>query len=233
MSEAYTTPEELFAEQEAILARIARCQDLLGSAILRARVALGIEPTARSFFHDQVSWAKRGAAPAPARAPKPAPVELAPPVSLPVAPPPVTIPPPVTVAPPPPPVAPPQVGDAPEVLAGFTAGTFFRQQVAWTGAAAARSAPSPSSSRPSLLDQLVMGQETPALPTPAPPIQVMRPAPPPIDYTMAAGAFFRTVPWQAGESAAFGNRSGGGNFLAAATESALRAAQRLSTKPAP
>jgi hypothetical protein len=228
MSEAYTTPEELFAEQEAILARIARCQDLLGSAILRARVALGIEPTTRSFFHDQVSWAKRGAvaAPAPARLPKPAPVEIessiaAPPAPVAVPPPPVT-----AVAPPPPP---PRVGDASEVLAGFTAGTFFRQQVVWTGAA--RSAPPPS--RPSLLDQLVIGQETPALPVSAPPIPVTRPAPPPIDYTMAAGAFFKTVPWQAGQSAAFGTRSGGGNFLAAATESALRAAQRLSTKPAP
>jgi hypothetical protein len=114
------------------------------------------------------------------------------------------------------------------VLAAFTAGSFFRQQVAWTGTRATSPAP-----RPSLLDQLVRGQETPALPTAPPPVPVPRPAPPPIDYTMAAGAFFKTVPWQAGQSAAFGSRSGGGNFLAAATESALRAAQRLSTNPAP
>lgn len=229
MSEAYTTPEELFADQEAILARITRCQALLGSAIFRARVALGIEPTTQAFFHDQVSWAKRGAvtAPAPVNVQKIGPDGFGPPAT-------VAAPPPVAVAPPTPTVVtpPPRVEDTPEVLAGFTTRSFFGQQVAWTGGSAGAVSPPP---RRSLFDQLVPGPAPADLPTalPPPPVEVMRPAPPPIDYTMAAGTFFRTVPWKADPTSAAGTRPDSGNFLAAATESALRTAQRLSTKPAP
>lgn len=222
MSEAYTTPEELFADQEAILARISRCQALLGSAIFRARVALGIEPTTQAFFHDQVSWAKRGAvtAPAPVTVQKIVPDGFGPPAT-------VAALPPVTVAPPTPPVVtppPPPVGDTPEALAGFTTRSFFGQQVAWTGGNAGAVSPPP---RRSLFDQLVPASADLPTALPPPPVPVVRPAPPPIDYTMAAGTFFRTVPWKADPTSA------GGNFLAAATESALRTAQRLSTKPAP
>jgi hypothetical protein len=230
MSTAYSTPEELYAEQEAILERISRCQDILGSAILRARVALGIEPTAKAFFTGQVSWAKRGAiAPQPARRPQaavaPAPV-IAPPapvVTPVVVAAPAPVPAPVVVETGPPPVK----RDAPETLAKFKAGTFFRAEVTWT-ARAAGAAPVAKPAKPSLAGQLLMGQETPALPPP--PVVVARPAPPPVDYTVPAGAFFRDVPWQPGQAPALGT---GSNFLATATESALRAAQRLATKPAP
>ncbi len=231
MSTAYSTPEELYAEQEAILERISRCQDILGSAILRARVALGIEPTAKAFFTGQVSWAKRGAiAPQPARRPQmvsaPAPAPMIPqpaPVPVVVAPP---VPVPVVVETGPPPVK----RDAPETLAKFQAGTFFRAEVTWT-ARKAGAAPVAKPAKPSLAGQLLMGQETPALPV-APPVVVARPAPPPVDYTAPAGAFFRDVPWQPGQAPVFATRTGS-NFLATATESALRAAQRLATKPAP
>lgn len=221
MAEPQTAPVDLFAEQEALLERIARCQDLLGSAIFRARVALGIEPTTQSFFQDQVSWAKRGAGkkPAPAKARVPDTGPLAAPVAPKPAPA-VVPPPPVTVAPPP-----PAPGDTEEVLAGFTTNTFFNRQVAWTGAS---TAPVPPAPRHSLLEQLIPGGETPALPVPIP-----RPAPPPIDYSVAAGVFFRTVPWRAEQTPSPGTRPDGGNFLVAATESALRAARRLSTEPAP
>lgn len=219
MAEPQTAPVDLFAEQEALLERIARCQDLLGSAIFRARVALGIEPTTQSFFQDQVSWAKRGTVKAPA--PVKARVPDAAPLAATVAPrpaPAVVPPPPVTVTP-----LPPAPGDTEEVLAGFTTNTFFNRQVAWTGAPAASVPPAP---RHSLLDQLIPGGETPALPVPTP-----RPAPPPIDYSVAAGVFFRTVPWR--ETSPPGIGPDGANFLVAATESALRAARRLSTEPAP
>ncbi|MGQ9896407.1 MAG: hypothetical protein ACUVR8_02440 [Acidobacteriota bacterium] len=56
-------PQDLLDEQEALLARIARCREKLNLAVQRARVALSLEDTAEVFFTEVVPWKQRGAAP--------------------------------------------------------------------------------------------------------------------------------------------------------------------------
>ncbi|MFQ3590012.1 MAG: hypothetical protein SNJ67_06835 [Chloracidobacterium sp.] len=56
-------PQALLDEQEALLARIARCREKLNLAMQRARVALSLEDTAEAFFAEQVPWGQRGGAP--------------------------------------------------------------------------------------------------------------------------------------------------------------------------
>lgn len=53
-------PQDLLDEQEALLARIARCREKLNLAIQRARAALSLEDTAEVFFTELVPWAQRG-----------------------------------------------------------------------------------------------------------------------------------------------------------------------------
>ncbi len=55
-------PQDLLDEQEALLARIARCREKLNLAMQRARVALSLEDTAEVFFTEMVPWTQRGAA---------------------------------------------------------------------------------------------------------------------------------------------------------------------------
>ncbi len=55
-------PQDLLDEQEALLARIARCREKLNLAMQRARVALSLEDTAEVFFKEMVPWTQRGAA---------------------------------------------------------------------------------------------------------------------------------------------------------------------------
>jgi hypothetical protein len=55
-------PQDLLDEQEALLARIARCREKLNLAMQRARVALSLEDTAEAFFKEMVPWTQRGAA---------------------------------------------------------------------------------------------------------------------------------------------------------------------------
>jgi hypothetical protein len=55
-------PQDLLDEQEALLARIARCREKLNLAMQRARVALSLEDTAEVFFTEMVPWSQRGAA---------------------------------------------------------------------------------------------------------------------------------------------------------------------------
>ncbi len=55
-------PQDLLDEQEALLARIARCREKLNLAMQRARVALSLEDTAEVFFTEMVPWTQRGGA---------------------------------------------------------------------------------------------------------------------------------------------------------------------------
>lgn len=56
-------PQDLLDEQEALLARIARCREKLHLAMQRARVALSLEDTAEVFFTEMVPWTQRGSVP--------------------------------------------------------------------------------------------------------------------------------------------------------------------------
>ncbi|OYT71330.1 MAG: hypothetical protein CFK52_08175, partial [Chloracidobacterium sp. CP2_5A] len=72
----FSLPQQLLDEQEALLARIARCREKLSLAVQRARAALSLEDTAEAFFGEQVPWAKRGGAPIRAVIARPAATRL-------------------------------------------------------------------------------------------------------------------------------------------------------------
>ncbi|MCS7080099.1 MAG: hypothetical protein NZ585_08620 [Chloracidobacterium sp.] len=139
-------PQDLLDEQEALLARIARCREKLNLAIQRARAALSLEDTAEVFFTELVPWAQRGGAPVRS-APRPSSTRLTAATSrateglLPL---PVEVaPPPADASPAPAPVAVVASAVAPtDEIAAFT----FFQSIPWDTNGGGRSTQSPWSS---------------------------------------------------------------------------------------